>query len=89
MVLDLDNTLVLWHALEVSTEVRDWVRTLHDAGRQDGIDFLVMELLEGETLAARLERGPLPTTLALQLAMQIVSALVMIGLLLLSGKGLV
>ena len=32
MVLDLDNTLVMWHALEVSTEVRQWVRDLHDAG---------------------------------------------------------
>jgi Tol biopolymer transport system component/tRNA A-37 threonylcarbamoyl transferase component Bud32 len=49
--------------------------TLHDAGRQDGIDFLVMEFLEGETLAARLERGSLPMTLALQLAVQIVSGL--------------
>src|SRR5262245_3662037 len=49
--------------------------TLHDAGRQDGIDFLVMEFLEGETLGARLDRGPLPMPLALQLALQIVSAL--------------
>jgi serine/threonine protein kinase/Tol biopolymer transport system component len=49
--------------------------TLHDAGRQDGIDFLVMEFLEGETLGARLDRGPLPMPLALQLAIQIVSAL--------------
>jgi HAD superfamily phosphatase (TIGR01668 family) len=32
VVLDLDNTLVLWHALEVSAEVREWVRALHDAG---------------------------------------------------------
>src|SRR5215510_13641853 len=33
---------------------------LYDIGRQDGIDFLVMECLEGETLAKRLAKGPLP-----------------------------
>lgn len=33
--------------------------TLHDIGHQDGTDFLVMELLEGETLANRLLKGPL------------------------------
>jgi len=32
--------------------------TLYDIGRQDGIDFLVMEYLEGETLAMRLIKGP-------------------------------
>src|SRR5215469_198427 len=33
---------------------------LYDMGHQDGTDFLVMELLEGETLERRLTKGPLP-----------------------------
>jgi serine/threonine protein kinase len=33
--------------------------TLHDVGHQDGVDFLVMECLEGESLADRLKKGPL------------------------------
>src|ERR1700688_4341371 len=34
--------------------------TLYDTGHQDDIDYLVMEYLEGETLAPRLLKGPLP-----------------------------
>jgi serine/threonine protein kinase/Tol biopolymer transport system component len=48
---------------------------LYDVGRQDGIDFLVMEYLDGETLASRLGRGPLPVTEALPIASQIADAL--------------
>jgi eukaryotic-like serine/threonine-protein kinase len=49
--------------------------TLHDIGHQDGTDFLVMEYLEGETLAARLLKGPLPIEQVLQYAIQIADAL--------------
>jgi len=48
---------------------------LYDVGRQDGVDYLVMEHLEGETLAARLANGPLPIEQALEHAIQMASAL--------------
>jgi eukaryotic-like serine/threonine-protein kinase len=49
--------------------------TLHDVGHQDGTDYLVMEFVEGETLAARLAKGRLPLEQTLQYAIEIVDAL--------------
>ena len=48
---------------------------LHDVGHYDGIDYLVMEFLEGETLASRLERGPVPPREAIRTAIEIGDAL--------------
>jgi len=49
--------------------------TLHDIGSQDGTDFLVMEYLEGQTLADRLAKGPLPLDQVLKIATEIAQAL--------------
>src|ERR1700704_3528172 len=49
--------------------------TLFDIGQQDGIDYLVMEYLEGETLAQRLLKGSLPLEQVLQYAIEISDAL--------------
>ncbi len=48
---------------------------LYDVGSQDGVDYLVMECVEGETLAKRLEKGPLPVEQVLKLGTQIADAL--------------
>src|SRR5579864_8809997 len=48
---------------------------LHDVGSQDGISYLVMECVEGETLAKRLEKGPLPLDQVLKFGTQIADAL--------------
>jgi eukaryotic-like serine/threonine-protein kinase len=48
---------------------------LHDVGSQDGIDYLVMECVEGETLAKRLAKGPLPLEQVLKCGIEIASAL--------------
>ncbi|HYR45775.1 MAG TPA: serine/threonine-protein kinase, partial [Thermoanaerobaculia bacterium] len=48
---------------------------LHDVGHQDGIDYLVMEFLEGETMTDRLSRGPLPAEGVLRYGIEIADAL--------------
>ena len=62
-------------ARAVSSLSHPHVCPLFDVGHQDGIDFLVMEYLEGETLAARLQRGALPVDQALCYGGEIASAL--------------
>src|SRR5712671_1194736 len=49
--------------------------TLHDTGHQGEMDFLVMEFIEGETLAQRLQKGRLPLEQVLQYAIEIADAL--------------
>jgi serine/threonine protein kinase len=49
--------------------------TLHDVGREGDTDYLVMELIEGETLAQRLVKGPLPLADVLKFGGQIADAL--------------
>jgi serine/threonine protein kinase len=51
------------------------IAAIHDLQEANGSRFLVMELVEGETLAARIDRGPIPIDEALQIAKQICEAL--------------
>jgi eukaryotic-like serine/threonine-protein kinase len=62
-------------ARAVSSLCHPHICTLYDVGQQDGIDFQVMEYLEGETLASRLAIGPLPTDQVLRHAIEICDAL--------------
>ena len=48
---------------------------LHDVGREGDTDYLVMELVDGETLAQRLARGPLPNAELLRIGTQVADAL--------------
>jgi len=47
---------------------------LYDVGHQDGTDYLVMEYLEGQTLAARLAKGALALDEALRIGIEIADA---------------
>jgi Tol biopolymer transport system component len=62
-------------AKAISALAHPHICTLHDVGSHDGIEFLVMEHLEGESLADRLSRGPLPVEDAIRYAIQIADAL--------------
>ena len=62
-------------ARAISSLSHPHICALYDVGREDSMEFFVMEYLEGESLEARLRRGPLPIEEALRTAIQIASAL--------------
>src|SRR5499426_2701959 len=62
-------------ARAVSSLNHPHICVLHDIGHQDGIDYLVLEYLEGQSLHDRLEKGPLPIGQALRYATEIADAL--------------
>jgi predicted Ser/Thr protein kinase len=62
-------------ARTISSLSHPHICALHDVGHQDGIDYLVMEFLEGETLTDRLSRGALPAEQVLRYSIEIADAL--------------
>jgi Tol biopolymer transport system component len=62
-------------ARTISSMNHPHICALYDVGHDDGVDFLVMQYLEGETLAERLKRGALPFKEALRVAIDITEAL--------------
>src|SRR5882757_7395644 len=62
-------------AKTVSSLNHPHICTLFDVGREGDTDYLVMELIEGETLAARLAKGPLSVTETLRIGSQVADAL--------------
>ena len=62
-------------ARAVSSLNHPHICTLHDIGSENGIDFMVMEHIEGDTLADRLKKGALPLDQALRYGIEIADAL--------------
>jgi eukaryotic-like serine/threonine-protein kinase len=62
-------------ARAVSSLSHPHICVVHDVGRENGIDYLVMEYLEGETLTEKLARGAIPVQSALHYSIQIADAL--------------
>jgi serine/threonine protein kinase/Tol biopolymer transport system component len=62
-------------AKTISQFAHPHICTLFDVGSDDGVEYLVMEYLEGETLEKRLERGPLPIDQVLRYGIEIAGAL--------------
>lgn len=62
-------------AKSISSLNHPHICTLYDVGSQEGVGFLVMEFLEGETLADRLIRGPLPLEQLLKYGIEICEGL--------------
>jgi serine/threonine protein kinase/Tol biopolymer transport system component len=62
-------------ARTISALTHPHICTLHDVGHENGIDFLVMEYLEGESLADRLARGPMAVEEVLRVGIQLAEAL--------------
>jgi len=62
-------------ARAISSLSHPHICALYDVGQQDGIDYLVMEYIEGDSLAHRLSKGPLPLNQALSCAIQVADAL--------------
>ena len=62
-------------AKAISQLTHPHICTLYDVGSADGVEYLVMELLEGQTLADRVEKGPLPTDQVIRFGMEIADAL--------------
>jgi Tol biopolymer transport system component/predicted Ser/Thr protein kinase len=75
-VLD-DDAVHRFHreARAASTLNHPHICTVYDEGEHDGAPFIVMEYLEGETLADRIHRGPLPVEIGVDIAAQVAEAL--------------